>query len=38
MWNLKGSPGALVIGMSLGAATMENSMEVSQKIKNRIIT
>jgi len=28
---------ALLVGIQTGAATMENSMEVSQKIKNRTI-
>ena len=31
----KGGPLALLVGMQTGAATLENSMEVSQKIKNR---
>ena len=26
---------ALLVGMQIGAATMENSMEITQKIKNR---
>ena len=33
MWK-KGNPYALLVGMYIGAATMENSMEVPQKIKN----
>ena len=31
----KGNTFALPVGMQTGAATVENSMEVSQKIKNR---
>lgn len=27
---------ALLVGMEFGAAILENSMEISQKIKNRI--
>ena len=34
MWR-KGNPGTLLVGMWIGAATMENSMEVPQKPKNR---
>ena len=34
MWR-KGQPNAMLVGMHICAATMENSMEVSQKIKNR---
>ena len=34
MWR-KGNSCALLVRMQTGAATMENSMEVSQKIKNR---
>ena len=30
----KGYPHTLLVGMSIGAATEENSMEVSQKLKN----
>ena len=30
----KGSPGALLVGMQTGAATVESSMELPQKIKN----
>ena len=33
MWR-KGNPSALLLGMQTGAATMENSMEFPQKIKN----
>ena len=33
LWR-KGNPSALVEGMQTSAATMENSMEFSQKIKN----
>ena len=32
----KGNPPTLLVGMELGAATMENSMTVLQKTKNRI--
>ena len=31
----KGNPHTLLVGMQTGAATMENSMKISQKIKNR---
>ena len=31
----KGNPCALLVGMKIGAATVENSMEVPQKIKTR---
>ena len=34
MWR-KGSPCALLVGMQVGAATMENNMDIPQKIKNR---
>ena len=34
MWR-KGNPCALLMGMYIGTATTENSMEVLQKIKNR---
>ena len=34
MWR-EGDPLALLVGMQIGAATLENSMEVPQKIKNR---
>ena len=34
MWR-KGNPCILLMGMEIDVATMENSMEVSQKIKNR---
>ena len=30
----KGNPGALLVGMQIGAATVESSMEIPQKIKN----
>ena len=33
MWR-KGNPSALLVGMQTGEATVENSMEVSQKTKN----
>ena len=32
MWR-KGDPFALLVGMQIGAATMERSMEISQKIE-----
>ena len=32
----KGNPLALLVGMYIGTATTENSMEVPQKTKNRI--
>ena len=32
----KGNNFALLVGMKIGSGTMENSMEVPQKIKNRI--
>ena len=31
----KGNPFTLLVGMQTGAATLENSMEVPQKVKNR---
>ena len=31
----KQNPSALLVGMQIGAATVESSMEVPQKIKNR---
>ena len=33
MWG-KGNPSTLLVGMQTGAATVENSMEFPQKIKN----
>ena len=33
MWR-KGNPSTLLVGVQTGAATMENSMEFSQKTKN----
>ena len=33
MWR-KGIPFALLVGMQIGAATMESSMQIPQKIKN----
>ena len=33
MWQ-KGNPHTWLVGMQTGAATMENSIEISQKIKN----
>ena len=33
MWR-KGNPFALLVGMQVGAATVESSMEIPQKIKN----
>ena len=32
----KGNPPTLPVGMSIGAATTENSMEAPQKTKNRV--
>ena len=37
MWR-KGNPLTLLVGMQTGAATLENSMEVPQTVKNRIMT
>ena len=34
MWR-KGNPLALLVGMQTGAATVENSMDSPQKVKNR---
>ena len=34
MWR-KRNPPTLLVGMQTGAATLENSMEVPEKIKNR---
>ena len=34
MWG-NGNPSALSVGMQIGIATMENSIEGPQKIKNR---
>jgi len=34
MWR-KGNPLILLVGMQTGAATLENSMEGPQKVKNR---
>ena len=31
----KGNPPTLLVGMQAGAATLENSLEVSQKVENR---
>ena len=33
MWK-KGNPFVLLVGMQAGAATMENSIEIPQQIKN----
>ena len=33
MWR-KGNPFVLLVGMQIGAATVESSMEMPQKIKN----
>ena len=33
MWR-KGNPCALLVGMQIGTATVENSMELPQKVKN----
>ena len=35
MWR-KGNPSTLLVGMQISVVTMENSMEFSQKAKNRI--
>ena len=35
MWRRKRNPRALLVGMPTGAATVEDSTEVPQKIKNR---
>ena len=35
MWR-KGNPCALLEGMETGAATLENSMEVAQKLKTEL--
>ena len=34
MWR-KGIPPTLLVGMQAGAATLENSIEVPQEVKNR---
>ena len=34
MWE-KGDPCTLLVGMQIGEAVVENSMEISQKTKNR---
>ena len=36
MWR-KGNPLTLLVGMQAGTATLENSMEVPQKVENRAI-
>ena len=36
MWR-KGNPCALLVGMQIGAATVENSMEFPQKIKIELL-
>ena len=36
MWG-KRKPRALLVGMQAGATTVENSMEIPQKVKNRTI-
>ena len=33
-WNVCGEKGTLLVGMFIGVATMENSMEISQKTKS----
>ena len=33
----KGEPSSLLVGMQAGATTLENSMEVPQKVENRKI-
>ena len=35
MWRKGKPPGTLLMVMQIGTGTMENSMEVPQKIKNR---
>ena len=35
MWR-KGNPLALLVGMQAGAATLENSTDVPQKVENRV--
>lgn len=37
MWRKK-RPCALLVGMEIGAATLENIVEIHQQIKNRITT
>ena len=34
----KGTLGTLLVGLQMGATTVENSMEIPQKTKNRITT
>ena len=34
---VKGEPYALLMGMQIGVATMEKSMEIPQQIKNRTV-
>ena len=34
MWR-KGNPLTLLVGMQVGAATLENNVEIPQKIKNK---
>ena len=36
MWR-KGNPSALLVGMQTGVATVENSMEFPQTIKNKTV-
>ena len=33
-WNVCGEKGTLLVGMFIGVATMENSLEISQKTKS----
>ena len=35
VWGKGGNPPTLLVGMQTGTATMENSMEVSQKTKHK---
>ena len=35
MWR-KGNPPTLLVGMLIGATTMENSMQITQKTKNGV--
>ena len=36
LWR-KGNPLTLLVGMQIGTVTLENSVEISQKVKNRAI-
>lgn len=37
MWR-KGNPNTVLVGLLIGAATVENNTEITQKIKNRSTT